>query len=97
MREPLEMVTASLMQNMVHICKKNMYFVAKLLFRMFGKSYFGALGVESPHGGAIVFDSHMHEHCANLRGIQRTSRPQGSLHIIFVITKLTNELVHSSL
>ena len=53
MREPLEMVTASLMQNMVQIRKKNIHFVTKLCFRNFGKSYFGALGVESPHGGAI--------------------------------------------
>ena len=55
MREPLEFFTASLMQNMVLIRKKNTYFVIKLLLKMFGKNYFGALGVESPHGGAICF------------------------------------------
>ena len=53
MREPLEIVTASRIQNMVEIRKKNTYFVTKLLFRIFGNSSFGALGVESPHGGAI--------------------------------------------
>ena len=54
MREPWEMVTASRMQNMVQIRKKNSYFVTKLLFLKIGKSYFGALGVESPHGGGHV-------------------------------------------
>ena len=53
MWEPLEIVTASLMQNIVQIPTKNAYFVTKLLFRNVGKSYLGALGVESPHGGAI--------------------------------------------
>ena len=54
MRETLEMVTASRMQNMVDICKKNTCFATILLFRFFRKSYFWALGVESPHGGAIM-------------------------------------------
>ena len=49
------MVTGSLMQNMVQICKKNTYFVTKLLFNYFRKSYVGALGIESPHSGAIVY------------------------------------------
>ena len=53
MREPLEAVTASLMQNMVQIRKKNNYFMAILLFVILGKSSFGALGVESPHVGAM--------------------------------------------
>ena len=53
MREPLEMVTASPMQNMVHIREKHTYFVTKLLFWILGNSSFGALGVESPHSGAI--------------------------------------------
>ena len=34
MREPSEMVTASRMQNMVEIRKKNTYFVTILLFRI---------------------------------------------------------------
>ena len=54
MREPLEMVTASLMEYIVQIRKKNIYFVTKLFFQSFGKSSFGAFGVESPHGGAIL-------------------------------------------
>ena len=53
MREPLEMITASRMQNIVQIRKKSTYFVTKLFFGSFGKSSFGALGVESPHGRAI--------------------------------------------
>ena len=53
MREQLEIVTASRMQNMVEIRKNNIYFVTILLFLNFGKSSFGSLGVESPHGGAI--------------------------------------------
>ena len=32
----------------------------------------------------------MHEYCVNLKEILRTSRPQGSLQIVFVITKLTS-------
>ena len=54
MRAQLEMVTASLMQNMVQIRKNNTYFVTKLLFKKCWKKLFGALGVESRHGGAIV-------------------------------------------
>ena len=53
MWEPLEMATASRMQDMVEIRKKNKCFVTKLFFDFFGKSSFGALGVESPHGGAM--------------------------------------------
>ena len=49
MRETLEMVTASRIQNI----KKNTCFVTILLFRNVRESSFGALGVESPHGGAI--------------------------------------------
>ena len=53
MRETLEMVTASRMLNMVEIRKKNTCFVTILLFRIVLKSSFGALGVESPHGGPM--------------------------------------------
>ena len=52
-------VTASLMQNMVQIRKENTYFVTKLFLGNFGRSSFGALVVESPHGGAICMD-HMY-------------------------------------
>ena len=53
MREPLEMVTASRMQNMVEIRKKNTYFVSILRFSIlicsnkicFFKMYFGIGGV----------------------------------------------------
>ena len=38
---------------MVQIRKKNIYFVTNLLFGSLGKSPFGALGFESPHGGAM--------------------------------------------
>ena len=51
MRKTLEMVTASSMQIMVQISKKNIYFVTKLLFVVF--SVEGAIGFQSPHGGAI--------------------------------------------
>ena len=54
MREPLEMFTASRLQDMVQIRKKNTYSVTKLLFWNFATSSFGALGVESPHDGAIL-------------------------------------------
>ena len=53
MREPLEIYVASRMQNMVQIRAKNLYFVTNLHFLLFLKGSFGALGVESPNGGAI--------------------------------------------
>ena len=53
MRKTLEMITVLRMQNMVDIRKKNTYFVTKSLFVKKKRSSFGALGVESPHGGAI--------------------------------------------
>ena len=63
MRERLEMFTATLMQNMVQIRKRNTYFVTELFFRIFEKSSFVALEVEKPHGGAMFWqrrkpDSH---------------------------------------
>ena len=51
MREPLEIFTASLMQNMVQICKKQL-FRDQIRFLKFLINCFWALGVESPHGGA---------------------------------------------
>ena len=48
MREPSEMVTASLMQ------ERLFRVVTKLLLTKWNK-YFWALGVEIPHGGAITF------------------------------------------
>ena len=47
------MVTASRMQNMVQIRKKNTYFVTNKFFRFFIFT-FRALGVESPRGGAMT-------------------------------------------
>ena len=52
MWKPLEMHAASRMRNIVQIRKTNAYFVTTYFF-LFCKSVFGALGVESPHGGAI--------------------------------------------
>ena len=60
MWEPLEIFTALLMQTMVQIRKKNTYFVTRLLFWNVGKSSFGALGVESPHGWAILMYESFH-------------------------------------
>ena len=57
MLETLEMVKASRMQNMVEIRKKNTSFVTKSF--SIKKTYFGALGVESPHGGAITLFSEL--------------------------------------
>ena len=51
MREPLEMVTASLMQNIVQIRKKKHLFRDQFIFLKVGKSSVGALGVESPTVG----------------------------------------------
>ena len=56
MRETLEMVTVSLLQNMVQFRKKNIYFATKLFFEILGKVLLGSLGDESPHGGAIWFE-----------------------------------------
>ena len=57
MPEPQEMCTASRMQNMVQIRKKNIYFVTQFSF-IFAFFTFRALGVESPRGGAIVEGRH---------------------------------------
>ena len=57
MREPLEIATASLMQNLVQIRKKSYYSVTKISFSEILEKTFGALGVESPHGGAIWFQT----------------------------------------
>ena len=51
MREPLEMVTASLMQIMVQICKKNIHFVTKLIFQNVGKVLLGLSASRSPTVG----------------------------------------------
>ena len=47
------MYTASRMQNMVQIREKRL-FRDQLTSSFFWKKSFGALGVESPHGGAIL-------------------------------------------
>ena len=52
MLEPLEMVTASCMQNMVEIRKGDTYFVT-IFFFFFCSFTFRALGVESPGEGAM--------------------------------------------
>ena len=54
MREPLAIVTASIMQNIVQILNKDTYFVTKVFSGNFEKSSFGALGVERPYGWAIT-------------------------------------------
>ena len=53
MREPLEIVTASLMQDMLQIRQSNIYLMTKLLFKNLKKEKRGALGVESLQGGAM--------------------------------------------
>ena len=54
MREPSEMVTASRIQNIVEIRKKNTWFI--LLFQNVWKSFFGALGVEiAPTVGPYIY------------------------------------------
>ena len=55
MREPWEIYTASRMQNMMQIREKNFYFVTKIIFRNFVIFTLGALGVESPRGGAMTY------------------------------------------
>ena len=54
MREPLEMVTASLMQNMVQIRTKNKYFVTKSYFLIFGKVLLGLSTLRAPTVGPFV-------------------------------------------
>ena len=51
MREPLEMVTASRLQNMVEFRKKNTCFVTMLLFRNFEKVLLGLWALRSPTVG----------------------------------------------
>ena len=73
MREPLEKVTASLMQNLMQIRKKNTYIVINSLFQ-----FFGALGVESPHGGAMI--------AHHLPDVRATSSERS--HSIFQVTNI---------
>ena len=54
MRKPLEMITNLRMQNIMEIRKKNNLFRDQSLFQKYFKKNVGALGVESPHGGAIM-------------------------------------------
>ena len=53
------MVTASRMQNMVQIRKKNIHLGTKPFFQLFFFP-FRALGVESPRGGAMVIANNGH-------------------------------------
>ena len=54
MRKPSEMYVAPRMQNMVQIHAHNACFASKLDFASFCcNNSFGALGVESPDGGAM--------------------------------------------
>ena len=43
MQEPLEMVTASLMQNMVQIFEESTYFVTKVILKQFEKTQTDAI------------------------------------------------------
>ena len=52
MRKSWEMYTASRMQNIVQIRKKKTLLRDQLIKQTWNNS-FGALGVESPHGGAM--------------------------------------------
>ena len=51
MREPLGMVKASLMQNMVETRKKNTCFVNKLLFKILEKVLLGLSALRAPTVG----------------------------------------------
>ena len=53
MGKPLEKVVASGMQNMGQIRARNVCFTTLHIFDFFPNISFGALGVESPHRGAI--------------------------------------------
>ena len=80
MREPLEMYTASRMQHIVHIRKKNIFFFAtsKCLFFLFFFT-FRALSVESPRVGAI------NEHLLNVKN----KNENGERHPTLVYDNLT--------
>ena len=56
MRKPLEMITNLRMQNILEIHKKNNLVRDQITFskKKIKKKIVGALGVESPHGGAIM-------------------------------------------
>ena len=56
MREPLEIVTASRMQNMVEIRKKNTCFVTILHFRFFEKVLLGLSAFRAPTVGLLYMD-----------------------------------------
>ena len=54
MREQLEIVIASRMQNIVHIRKKNIYSVTKLLFRIWEKVLLGLSELRAPTVGPFI-------------------------------------------
>ena len=51
MREPLEMVIASLVQNMVQIRNENTYFVTNFFFELLEKVLFGLSALGAPTVG----------------------------------------------
>ena len=67
------MYTALRMQNMVHNCKKNAYFVTQIIVRLLKTITFRALGVESPRGGAI--------HGGNMEGTWREHEGTGDYKV----------------
>ena len=69
MRKPLEMITNLRMQNIMEIRKKNNLFRDQITFSEILKNKFwGTLGVESPHGGAIMQPSNVSDHGSNSFG-----------------------------
>ena len=63
------MYTASRMQDMVQIRERNVYFATNLLLQVGLKNVFGALGVESLHGGAIRLYVCLIEHVKHVTGM----------------------------
>ena len=51
MREPLRMITATLMQDMVQISKKNAYLETHFVFLNFGKVFLGLSALRAPRWG----------------------------------------------
>ena len=76
MRETLEMITASRMQIMVHVLKKNFIFVTNLhLFHFLLNKFFRVIGVERPTVGPLMCSKRGRNECVVPHSMKRSGTP----------------------
>ena len=74
MREQLEMFTASLMQYMVQIRKKSVYFATKAFFETLEEVFLGLSALKAPIVGP--YTTTHHPSCINNKEMAPTSGPK---------------------